>query len=268
LLQEDKTVPARKRAAATAERQPRGKWLPGLPEYEALEAARDNISHAKAVRRSADISRRFWSMFHPMAKTQVEVAEVLQALIARKIPFVLTGTHGFGGWTGRPRATHAVDILVKSGRNYARAVKALRVLYPELEVRYLAGVAAFFLPGETVSVLDVTYPHRRDIEETLRTAIWVEEKGLKYRVPTLEAALANKYGAMLTPNRDPGKRQVDSGDFYFMVKHSTDEGRESIDLVLLEALGEMVWPEGGGKEILRLVEEAKAGKAPQFPNVN
>ena len=49
-----------------------------------------------------------------------------------------------------------------------------------------------------------------------------------------------------------------------MVKHSLDEGRQPIDLTVLEALGEMVWPGGGGKEILRLVEEVKAGKVPNL----
>jgi hypothetical protein len=201
-----------------------------------------------------------------MAKIQVEVADILKALIAKKIPFVLTGTHGIGAWTGRPRATYDVDILVKSGRNYGRAIKAVSALYPELEVHYQGGVAGFVLPGETTSVLDVVCPHRPDIEETLRTAIWVEDYGVRFRVPALETALANKYGAMLNLTREPGKRAQDAVDFYTMVKHSTDEGREPIDLERLVVLGEMVWPGGGGKEILRLVEEAKAGKVPQFQN--
>jgi hypothetical protein len=197
-----------------------------------------------------------------MAMVQVELDPVLRALRARKVPFVLTGTHGIVGWTGRSRATYDIDILVKSGRNYARAVKAIKDLYPGLEVRYLAGVAAFFVPGEKYSVIDVAYPHREDIQETLRTAIWAEEKGPKYRVPTLEAALANKYGAMLTSSRDAVKRAMDAVDFAGMVLHSTDEGREPINPERLEALGEKVWPGGGGRELLRLVEEAKAGKVP------
>ena len=77
-------------------------------------------------------------------------------------------------------------------------------------------------------------------------------------------AAANKYGAMLTPERDAGKRAIDAADFYNMVKHSLDEGRQPIDLATLEALGEMVLPGGGGKEILQLVEEVKAGKVPNL----
>jgi hypothetical protein len=192
----------------------------------------------------------------------VDLKAILQTLRDKKIPFVLTGAHGISGWTGRPRATQEVDILVKAGRNYARAVKALQALYPSLETHQFAGVTGFFLPGEKVSLIDVTYPHRRDIAETLETAVWVEEGGQRYRVPALEAALANKYGAMLTPNRDPAKRAIDAADFYFMVRNAGQEGRRPIDLDRVRDLGEMVWPGGGGAELLRFVQEAKEGKVP------
>jgi hypothetical protein len=197
-----------------------------------------------------------------MAPVQPDFRQIILTLQAKKIPFVLTGAHGISTWTGRPRSTHDVDILVKAGRNHARAVKALEALYPQLEVRNFTGLAAFFVPGETESVIDVTYPHRADQEVTLQTGFWIEERGLRYRIPTLEAALANKYGAMLTPSRDPIKRAQDGVDFAFMVKHSLDEGREPIDLEELATLGEKVWPGGGAMEIVRFIEQAKAGKVP------
>jgi hypothetical protein len=195
-----------------------------------------------------------------VAASPVDLNEILRALIKKKIPFVLTGAHAIGGWTGRPRATHDVDILVKPGRTHARAVNLIKALYPSLEMRNLSGGAAFFVPGEKRSVIDVTYPHRPDIAETLANPVWTEDKdlGLRYRIPSLEAALANKYGAMVSPNRDPGKRAIDVADFTFMVQHSLDEGRQPIDLEKLEFLGEKVWSGGGGKEILRLVEQVKA----------
>jgi hypothetical protein len=65
-------------------------------------------------------------------------------------------------------------------------------------------------------------------------------------------------------SRDPGKRAQDIVDFYFMVKHSQDAGRTPIDLKILEDLGEKVWPGGGGKEILHMVEQAKAGITPNL----
>src|SRR6516165_1740816 len=152
-----------------------------------------NGSHHKAVFESAKLSNWHRWMWHRMDTVNVELKSILQALQAKKIPFVLTGAHGISGWTGEPRGTQDVDILVRSGRNHARAVKALQALYPQLEVHQLAGVTAFIVPGERKSVIDVSHPHRPDIEETLRTAIWVGEGTGRYRVPALEAALANKY---------------------------------------------------------------------------
>lgn len=195
----------------------------------------------------------------------VEHRRIVEALNKKKVPFVLVGAYGIASWTGRPRSTHDVDILVRAGRNHARAVKAIRELYPMLMVVPLPGHTSFFVPGETQSVIDVTMPYRGDNEVTLTTGILIEDRGLTYRIPTLEAALANKYGAMLVPNRDPAKRLVDRADFFDMVRHSLDPGRTPIDLEKLRDLGEMVWPGGGGEEILRMVDEAKAGEMPDDP---
>ena len=73
---------------------------------------------------------------------------ILRTLIQKRIPFVLTGAHGIGGWTGRPRNTQDVDILVKAAGTHGRAVKAMRTLYPQLEVRAFTGLTAFFVQGE------------------------------------------------------------------------------------------------------------------------
>jgi hypothetical protein len=48
-----------------------------------------------------------------------------------------------------------------------------------------------------------------------------------------------------------------------MVLHSADEGRTPLDLDLLQALAEMVWPGGGGDEILRLVDQVRRGEIPR-----
>ncbi len=238
----------------------------GYPvEWEEMKARCRPLSHAAAIREVAYLSEEYRHRFRAQAKTMVKLDEVLRALVKKKIPFVLTGAYGISGWTGRPRSTHDVDILVRSGRNHARAVKALTELYPGLEVRRFPALTAFFVPGETESVIDVSIPHRLDNAATLETAIWVEERGHRYRIPTLEAALASKYGAMLSLGRDAGKRTVDAADFYFMVRHSMDAGREPIDLAKLTELGELVWPGGGGAELVRLVTDAQAGKSPVLP---
>jgi hypothetical protein len=232
------------------------------PEWEEAKAARRNLNHDDAVQESDYLQKQFRMMWSDrVASSPVDLNQILRTLTEKKIPYVLTGAHAIGGWTGRPRSTHDVDILVKAGRNLTRAVNAIKALYPELEVKNFHGVTAFFLPGERESVIDVTYPHREDIRETLAKPVWTQNKeGIRYRIPSLEAALANKYGAMIALNRHPQKRGMDAIDFGWMVTHSLDEGRQPIDLGKLAALGEKVWPGGGGVEILRLVEQVKAGQ--------
>jgi hypothetical protein len=262
-----KTAKRKARAKAAAHRP----WV-GLPPWElppwpadAHKGRRASQSHDAAVRAVAFLSEQYRKNWRWRTGIVVEHRRIVEALNKKKVPFVLVGAYGIASWTGRPRSTHDVDILVRAGRNHARAVKAIRELYPMLMVVPLPGHTSFFVPGETQSVIDVTMPYRGDNEVTLTTGILIEDRGLTYRIPTLEAALANKYGAMLVPNRDPAKRLVDRADFFDMVRHSLDPGRTPIDLEKLRDLGEMVWPGGGGEEILRMVDEAKAGEMPDDP---
>jgi hypothetical protein len=242
----------------------RANFVSSDPAWEAMKAARRNMLHDEAVQVVAFLQRQYrlqWS--NRMSPSPVDLNVILKTLTEKRIPFVLTGAHGIAGWTGKPRNTEDVDILVKAGRNHGRAVKAISALYPQLEVRTFTGLTAFFIAGETSSVIDVACPYRADQEETLANPVWAENEkdGLRYRVPALEAALANKYGAMLTLTRDVEARIQDTVDFGRMVKHSSDTGRQPIDLGKLASLGEKVWPGGGGREILRMVERVKAGRA-------
>lgn len=252
----------RKKPLAKSARAQSRPWLLGDPEFEAIKALRENYPPHRAVMLCDFLSKQSRRMTSGMAKTAPDVRTILRALRDKRIPFVLTGTHGISAWTGHTRATHDIDILVKPGRNHERAVKLIQELYPGLECRRFTATTAFFVPGETVSVIDVSCPFRRDNEETLRLAIWVEEEGLRYRIPKLETALANKYGAMLAITRDAGKRTQDAVDFYNMVRHAYDPGRDGIELRLLSELGELVWPSGGGAEILRFVDMSKNGMVP------
>ncbi len=218
---------------------------PSDADWEKGKAVRRNLDHDEAVQEVAFLQRQYrtqWS--NRMASSPVELNLVLKTLTQKRISFVLTGAHGIAAWTGRPRDTQDIDILVKPGRNYTRTVNAIRALYPSLELRKLTGMTTFRVLGEKHSVIDVVCPFRADNEETLANPTWSENEaeGLRYRIPSLEEALANKYGAMLSPKRELGKRIMDMADFTFMVAHSLDEGREPIDLRRLEFLGEKVWP--------------------------
>src|ERR1022692_1022949 len=103
----------------------------GIPEWEATKGNGCNLTHPQAVQECADLSNQYRKRWRPMTADQVTLDKILTTLRAKKIPFVLTGAYGIGGWTGRPRATQDVDILVKPGRNLARAVNALKAAFPQ-----------------------------------------------------------------------------------------------------------------------------------------
>ena len=237
----------------------------GIPSWpgDAYKGYCHSLTHAEAVAECAQLTEQYRRMWQSEAFGLAKVHSVLQFLRAKKIPFILTGTYGIAAWTGRPRATRDVNILTRAGRNHSRAANTLRTEFPSLETRQVAEGIDFFLPGKKERLIDVAYPHRRDLAETLETSLWVQDGGLRYRVPTLEAALANKYGAMLTSSREFVQRMQDLVDFCYMVRHSLDDGRQPIHLKKLKALGEKVKP-GGGNEVLRFVQEAQSDKLPDL----
>src|SRR5262245_32817044 len=113
-------------------------------EWQKMKASCRNLLPHDAVMECAWLSDLYRRMHRSMSPVQPDFRQIITILQAKKIRFVLTGAHGISTWTGRPRSTHDVDILVKGGRNHARAVKALRALYPEMEVRNFTGLTAFF----------------------------------------------------------------------------------------------------------------------------
>jgi hypothetical protein len=80
-----------------------------------------------------------------------------------------------------------------------------------------------------------------------------------YLIPNLEFALACKFAAMVSPNREERKKLLDAADFMSIVENNAS----AIRLARLKRLGERVYP-GGGAEILQLVEDAKAGRRLEF----
>src|SRR5438128_1393176 len=96
----------------TQRRIGRSKVIASDREWEAMKAARRNLPHGDAVLEVDFLQRQYRSQWSDrMATSPVRLKVVLRTLIQKRVPFVLTGAHGIGGWTGRPRATHDVDIL-------------------------------------------------------------------------------------------------------------------------------------------------------------
>src|SRR5262249_23086263 len=198
---------------------------------------------------SSMLSERFRRMYNSGAM-KIEPENIIKVLNRAGVKFVLMGAHGIGPWMKEPRATRDVDLLVQKGHQ-RKAVRAVREAYPALPVEDFPAVTRFLDPADQTAVIDLMKPVEEIYKEALKTNTAV---GKTHRIPTLEVALACKFGAMTSTNRSERKKHLDAADLIAMVEHQFDR----IERDVLFSLGEMV-RDGGGRDILKMVEDIRAG---------
>jgi hypothetical protein len=181
--------------------------------------------------------------------------DVIAVLNAAGVRFILMGNYGISGWRGEERATQDVDVLVGQ-RDHRKAVRAIHAAYPELEIADSTVVTRFLDPRTQTPLIDLMKPTQPLFKVAFRQTVLVEGS---YRIPNLEFALACKFAAMVSPYRQEKKKLLDAADFMEIVDHNPT----AIRLDRLRQLGERVYP-GGGDEIIRLVEDASAGRRLEF----
>jgi hypothetical protein len=217
-------------------------------------ASASGTRHGEAMRVSSEITRTLRRMYRP-EMSMIAPADVISVLTEAGVGFVLMGNYGITGWRGEARATEDVDILVRA-RDHRKAVRAVHEAFPRLEVTDFAAVTRFLDPVTKGPLIDLMKPNQPLFKVAFRQTVVVEEG---YRIPNLEFALACKFAAMVSPNREEKKKHLDAADFISMVEKNSS----SIRPARLRRLGERVYS-GGGAEIMQLVEDAKAGRRLDF----
>jgi hypothetical protein len=185
---------------------------------------------------------------------KITPAQVARTLREAGVNYVIVGAHAANGYTGRPRTTIDVDVVVQFPQ---KAAKAIAAAFPNLSVQDTP-VVIRFMAGKD-EVIDLMKPTssklwRRLLKETRE----VSTKGGSIRIPTLEGILAAKFCAMVSPYRRLPDKQQDGVDFIRIVEANT-----AINQDLLRSLGELVYP-GGGMEILKHFADARAGRRLEF----
>jgi hypothetical protein len=183
----------------------------------------------------------------------IDPIDVVRALNAEKISFVLVGMYGLGGWIHESRATEDVDVIV-AAKHVKRAVKALQKRFAHLEADDTP-VVVRLRDRETHNVhIDIMKPNQQLFREAFKHTSTVTSKGQTYRIPTLEMALAMKFAPMVSLHREDAEKFQDAHDFIHIVKSNPE-----IDLKKLAELGDLVYAEGG-KELLEMVRRVRAGE--------
>ena len=207
------------------------------------------IDHGAALESVGWLTRTQYEMHRPDAM-QVEPKELIRVLNEAGVKFVLMGQHGISGWLSEPRATRDVNVVVQK-RHFAKAVRAIHAAWQELVAQELPVVTRFLDPSNHEPVIDVMRPDGL-YREAFKNCIRV---GRTHDVPNLEFALAAKFAAMVSRNREIPKKHSDASDFAQIVLRN----HASVDFERLRQLGDAVYT-GGGDELARFVEDVKAGR--------
>lgn len=200
---------------------------------------------------------RYFATADKLSKMQVDrmlgPLDVIRVLTKEKISFVLVGAYGLVGWTKTPRATQDVDVVV-AARQVKKAVRGLQTAFPELEADDQQVVVRLKDRQTGNVVIDVMKPIQPPYTEIFKHTHTVEEKGIEYRVPSVEMALGCKFAPLVSLHRPLEKKLQDGADFVLIAKQNLD-----LDMEVLSEIGELVFP-GGGKELVDKVHEAREGK--------
>jgi hypothetical protein len=204
------------------------------------------LGHRMALSISSNVTRNIRRL-QGRTKVDIQPKEVIKILNKAKVKFTLVGAHGIAGWLEQPRASQDVDVIVHSA--HKAAVQAIHKAFPKLTAVDATVVTRFIDPATNLAVIDLMRP-QSDLHEAVKD--YSVQVGKSHRVPSLDMALALKFAAIESPNREVNKKRQDKVDFVSMVYAHGDEIAEDI----LFSLGEMV-KSGGGKEILELINEAR-----------
>jgi hypothetical protein len=190
-----------------------------------------------------------------MHNRDIGPADVADVLNRAKLKYVLVGAHAANGYIGRPRTTVDVDVIVQFPK---KAAKAIAATFTQLTMVDTPVVIRFKRPdGE--EAIDLMKPIGSPLwNKLLKIAVSVDVEGIAVRIPPVEGVLAAKFSAMASPHRRHLDKQQDGVDFGRIVSVN-----EPLDLDLIEDLCELVYP-GGGKDALKLVADARAGRRVEF----
>jgi len=170
------------------------------------------------------------------------------------VRYVLVGAHAANGYTGRPRNTIDVGMIVQSPR---KAAKAIAAAYPQLLMRDTP-VVIRFMDGD-VEAIDLMKPSGSPLwARLLKETVEVRLENELVTIPVLEGVLAGKFAAMMSPLRRQADKLIDGGDFVRIVEANT-----TINLDFASEMAELVYA-GGGQCMRKLIEDVRAGRRIEF----
>jgi len=161
-------------------------------------------------------------------------------------------------YTGTARTTVDVDFII-GGPDFSRAAKAINKAYTQFKQNDQIYHVTYDSKKsgqkdlERIDLVKDGFPLFREV--VIRYCHTIKANNHTVKIPTIEAAIALKFAASISPNRGDESKPVDNADLLRLVRSRPDIKDDS-----LIKLGNLVY-QGGGKELASIVADIKAGKA-------
>lgn len=180
--------------------------------------------------------------------------KVAKALNRMGVFYVFVGGVIVGCWTGVPRATEDVDLVLGKGapvRKIAKAIAKLQrgmttVTYPS--VIRCAGLT----PIGRKNLIDLIRPYDGVYSHTEDHFVDLTVQGVHVRIPTPEMLVVMKYAAATSLSREPLKQRQDWVDLETVVR-----AQPNLDLVIVRSLANRIGSTLGAK-LLRRIKRMRA----------
>ncbi len=188
----------------------------------------------------------------------IDPLEIAAVFEKEKLAYVLIGGHLMGFYTGIARATVDVDFIV-GGKDFLRATKLIKRHYAQLaendKVQHITydSKASKTIDKERIDLVKDTFPLFKAIVNCF--SITLTASGESIKVPTIEAAIALKFAACISPYRSGDDKPVDQSDLMKLIKASATKPNAKT----LKELGDLIYP-GGGKELIAVVDDVSEGR--------
>ena len=211
------------------------------------------LGHARALAVASNIVQHYRSTHRPdsLFITPDQLIETISAAGCQN--WVLMGLYGYVGYLPEPRATQDIDLLIAHDE-VETAINAILGRWPALEDERNPVVIRFRDPnevgvdGEAKVVIDLMLPNDALYEAVIDRYHHVDEAS-GHRLPIIEAALAAKYSALVSPYRLFVRKQQDAVDFRRIVQANS----QRVDRDIAHELAELIFP-GGGDDILEFID--------------
>ena len=184
----------------------------------------------------------------------LEVAALFEEL---ELSYVLIGGHMLSFYTGIARATVGVDFII-SDADFAKASKTINQSYQQFKETDRVDHVTFdtkknVVDPERIDLIKDVFPLFREVVSQYSTRLREDIHSVK--IPTIEAAIALKFAASISPNRSDENKPINNADLLKLIKSTA-----KIDKKALMTLGELIYT-GSGKELISVVNDMKSGKS-------